>query len=197
MKTAQHTDYPRLVEILCKAFDSDPHISWLIRRDEKRALAYHQFFTMILNGLAEPHGEIYTTSNVHGVAVWYPPGHGKIGLLKQAKVAPAFIRAVGWNNLLSRMVGIEKMEYYHPKEPHYYLQLLGVDPEHQGKGVGRDLLIPMMMKCDAEQTFAYLETANPKNVAYYEGFGFEVVHSLPMPDNGPTLWMMKRTPRPH
>lgn len=196
IQPAQPEDYPQLIAVLIKAFDADPHIAWLIRSDARRAMAYRQFFTMMLQGLAQPHGEIYTTADRTSVALWYPPGRGKIGLVKQAKVAPAFIGAVGWCNLFSRMVGVEKMEYHHPHEPHYYLQLLGVDPDHQGKGAGRALLTPMLMQCDAQQTFAYLETANPKNVGYYESFGFQVVHSMPMPGKGPTLWMMKRTPRP-
>ncbi|MBK9347922.1 MAG: GNAT family N-acetyltransferase [Burkholderiales bacterium] len=196
IQAAKPADYPQLIEVLIKAFDADPHIAWLIRRDEKRAIAYRQFFTMMLNGLAQPHGEIYTTDSLNSVALWYPPGRGKIGFLKQAKVAPAFIGAVGWNSLFSRMVGIEKMEYHHPREPHYYLQLLGVDPAHQGTGGGRALLKPMLHQCDALQTCAYLETANPNNVGYYEGFGFQVVHSMQMPDKGPKLWMMKRPPRP-
>lgn len=196
IQQAQQGDYPRLVEVLTKAFDVDPHISWLVRSDAHRARAYRRFFTMMLTGLAQPYGEIHTTGDRNSVALWYPPGRGKIGLLKQAKVAPAFIGAVGWRNLLSRMVGVEKMEYLHPREPHYYLQLLGVDPDHQGQGAGRTLLKPVLAKCDALQTFAYLETANPKNVGYYEGLGFEVVRSMQMPGMGPTLWMMKRAPRP-
>lgn len=196
IQKAQQEDYPKLVDVLIKAFDADPHISWLVRSDEHRETAYRQFFTMMLNGLAQPYGEIYTSGDLNSVALWYPPGRGKIGLLKQAEVAPAFIGAVGWRNLLSRMMGIEKMEYHHPQEPHYYLQLLGVDPGHQGKGSGRALLKSTLMKCDAQQTFAYLETANPKNVGYYEAFGFQVIHSMQMPDKGPKLWMMKRMPRP-
>ena len=94
------------------------------------------------------------------------------------------------------MVGGEKMEYHHPREPHYYLQLLALDPDHQGHGGGRALLKSMMDKCDALQTFAYLETANPNNVGYYESFRFQVVHAIHMPDKCPKLWMMKRSPRP-
>ena len=30
----------------------------------------------------------------------------------------------------------EKMGSYHPKEPHWYFPLLGVDPLHQGNGLG-------------------------------------------------------------
>ena len=31
IQTAKPEDYPKLIEILIKAFDADPHISWLIR----------------------------------------------------------------------------------------------------------------------------------------------------------------------
>lgn len=196
IQLARQANYPQMVDVLIKAFDTDPHISWLIRSDARRAMAYRQFFTMMLHGLAQPYGEIYTSSDMKSVALWYPPGRAKIGFLKQAKVAPDFIGAVGWRNLFSRMVGIEKMEYHHLREPHYYLQLLGVDPVHQGRGAGRALLQPILRKCDTQQTAAYLETANPNNVGYYETFGFQVVRSMAMPCKGPTLWMMKRAPVP-
>lgn len=195
VRTARQEDYPQLVETLSKAFDTDPHIAWLVRSDAKRASAYRQFFTMMLHGLAQPHGEILTSKSLNGVAVCYPPGRAKINLWKQAIVAPQFIKAVGWNKLMSRMVGVEKMEYHHLKEPHYYLQAIGVDPNDQGKGVGRALLKPILQRCDVQNTPAYLETSTAKNVSYYEGHGFQVIQSLQMPDKGPKLWLMKRTPR--
>ncbi|MFZ0555634.1 MAG: GNAT family N-acetyltransferase [Nitrososphaeraceae archaeon] len=42
----------------------------------------------------------------------------------------------------------EKMGSYHPKEPHWYFPLLGVDPLHQGNGLGSALLQHTLAVCD-------------------------------------------------
>ncbi len=34
----------------------------------------------------------------------------------------------------------EQMDALHPQEPHWHLPLIGVDPAHQGKGIGSALL---------------------------------------------------------
>ena len=38
----------------------------------------------------------------------------------------------------------------HPREPHWYLALLGVDPDHQGRGFGSHLMQPVLTRCDRE-----------------------------------------------
>ena len=35
---------------------------------------------------------------------------------------------------------VEQMANYHPREPHWYLPLMGVDPTCQGKGLGSALM---------------------------------------------------------
>ena len=37
-----------------------------------------------------------------------------------------------------------------PTEPHYYLEFLGHDPAHQGKGIGSALMQPVLDRCDEE-----------------------------------------------
>lgn len=59
-----------------------------------------------------------------------------------------------------------------PTEPHYYLNVLGVHPDHQGKGIGAKLLAHTLRECDEKKIGAYLETGNPNNIPFYEKFGF-------------------------
>lgn len=68
------------------------------------------------------------------------------------------------------------LERYHPLEPHYYLVFLGVHPQFQGKGYARALLDAVHARSEAHpiSTGVYLETANPRNVPFYQYFGYDL-----------------------
>ena len=89
---------------------------------------------------------------------------------------------------------IEQMANYHPGEPHWYLPLIGVDPIHQGKGLGSALMRHALIRCDREKKLAYLESTNEKNVPLYERAGFELMGTI-QAGMSPPLYPMVRTPR--
>jgi GNAT superfamily N-acetyltransferase len=63
----------------------------------------------------------------------------------------------------------------------------------QRRGLGSELLQPVLARCDAEQKLAYLETARAENLPFYARHGFRVVHVLDEP-GFPKLWLMLREP---
>jgi ribosomal protein S18 acetylase RimI-like enzyme len=87
------------------------------------------------------------------------------------------------------------VESMHPHEPHWYLATLGTAVEMQGRGVGSALLRPVLSHCDAAGLPCYLESSKERNVPFYRRHGFEVVHELKLPDDGPPIWTMWREPR--
>lgn len=79
-----------------------------------------------------------------------------------------------------------------PQGPHHYLGVLGVAPEAQGQGIGRLLLSEVAALVDGEPNSegVWLDTENPRNVAFYEGRGFTVAAVRPL---GPiSIWGMWR-----
>jgi len=88
---------------------------------------------------------------------------------------------------------LDAMAKEHPREPHWYLALIGVDPAFQGSGVGTALLRPRLAACDETGVPAYLETQKPENVPYYERFGFKV-RTVVRHEGCPPLWTMWRDP---
>ena len=76
----------------------------------------------------------------------------------------------------------------HPHEEHVYLWFLAVDPTHQHGGIGRALLARVYEEATAP---VYLDTANPANVPYYAGNGFEELGKAAGP-RGATMWFMRR-----
>ncbi|MEU2674275.1 GNAT family N-acetyltransferase [Streptomyces sp. NPDC007164] len=68
-------------------------------------------------------------------------------------------------------------------------------PEAQGKGLGSAVLIPGIQEAARTGCPAFLETSSEANVRFYERLGFKVTADVPLPDNGPRTWCMRRNPR--
>jgi GNAT superfamily N-acetyltransferase len=92
------------------------------------------------------------------------------------------------------MRAVREIERHHPIEPHFYLSVVGTDPEQQGGGVGSALLAPVLRICDESGTAAYLESSKESNVPFYARHGFAVTERMELP-GGPPLWLMWRSPR--
>ena len=179
--------------ILARAFHHDPVQSWLFPDDKKRDRKSQYIFSVFLHSLI-PCGTVYTTPGLEGAALWMDPRQVRSGVLQQIKLGIKILPVLG----ASILQGIRyqlKVESKQPNYPHYYLCVLGVAPDHQGKGIGSALLQPVLRKCDAERLPAYLETGKEGNVPFYQRQGFEVIEKIRLPD-GPTVYRMIREPSP-
>jgi ribosomal protein S18 acetylase RimI-like enzyme len=88
----------------------------------------------------------------------------------------------------------EQMDAVHPREAHWHLPLIGVDPAHQGRGIGSALLSHVLNVCDGQKVSVYLEATSSRNVALYERHGFEAVGRIGAGDS-PEIIPMLRKPR--
>lgn len=87
----------------------------------------------------------------------------------------------------------ETMREHHPREPHWYLNVVSTRPANQGRGLGSAVLRPVLSRCDADGTRAYLESTNPRNRTLYRRSGFVDGDEIELPD-GPTILAMWRDP---
>jgi ribosomal protein S18 acetylase RimI-like enzyme len=178
---------------LARAFADDPVQRFLFPTDplwEKRGVA--NFALLVRRAFAI--GVVEVSDGVEGAALWLPPG----GDFLQGAAGPLFaLRSVWYTRAhLGRMRAmIGALAKHHPHVPHWYLPVLGTDPDHQGKGVGAALLTRAFARSDAAGLPAYLESSKERNLPFYQRHGFEVVGHIRIPD-GPELWPMLRKPRP-
>jgi ribosomal protein S18 acetylase RimI-like enzyme len=111
-----------------------------------------------------------------GVALWMPPGTFPMSALRKARMTPALLRAA-WVARRSfpafTRVGTA-LERAHPGDASWYLQALGVHPRAQRRGIGRQLMLPVLALADESGSACHLHTSDPANIAYYQRFGFEV-----------------------
>jgi ribosomal protein S18 acetylase RimI-like enzyme len=135
-----------------------------------------------------------TDSGIGAVALWDPPGRAEQSARAQVAMLPSAVRAFRGRLGVARAL-TEEMKAVHPEEPHWYLAMIGSDPQVRGGGFGNALMRSRLDRCDAEWAPAYLESSNPDNIGYYQRFGFEVTGEIAMPGGGPSLWPMWRRPR--
>jgi len=76
----------------------------------------------------------------------------------------------------------------------WHLDSIGVEPSAQGRGIGSALVESGLTRARVDQAGVFLETGTPRNVPYYERFGFRVVEDPYAPDGGPRIWFMRWDP---
>ncbi len=139
-------------------------------------------------------GGAVATIDGHAGALWSPPDRWKPGISDALIQAPGAVRLFTWR-LPGAIKVLSAVERVHPTEPHWYLALLGTDPDFQGRGYGSAVLAPILERCDTEGTPAYLESSKEANVPFYERHGFEVTGTLDLAKGrGPRMWLMWREP---
>ena len=190
VREATEADVPAVSETLAHAFHDDPVMTWIYPTHQRR----RRFLEINLAKLHLRHGGVYTTADAAGAALWDPPGHWKLTARDMIRTGPAMFRVTGRNVVRGSRL-MSALDRAHPKEPHWYLAVLGTHPDHQGKGVGSALMAPVLERCDAEGIPAYLESSKESNVPFYERHGFRVTQELPLPGGGPSVWLMWRDPQ--
>lgn len=179
---------------LADAFFDDPVMSWILRDEASRIRRLEGLFSTLLRGHYLALGTVWTTPDAEGAALWAPPGQAVIPMSRVLRNGVSMIRALGSRAYVA-LRALTHVEQAHPKEPHWYLGVLGTRRAFQGKGIGSALLQPVLERCDAEGAPAYLESSKHANIAFYRRHGFEVTGEIRLPLGGPTVWPMWRDPR--
>ncbi len=178
-----------LLEVLARAFFDDPVAIFLFPNERDRRLRYARLCQLAIDGFG-PSGIVLTDDAVRGAAIWQRPSPRPAPLLTRARLLLRILAVTGSRFLRAGRLD-ETMSRRHPEAPHYYLAILGTDPDEQGRGIGSALLQPILARCDQERVPAYLESSKESNLPFYERHGFRVVEELQVP-GGPRLWAMER-----
>jgi ribosomal protein S18 acetylase RimI-like enzyme len=188
-------DVPRLAQVLVAAFFEDPVTLYLFPRESSRRRRLERYFVFQLRRIAQSGGEAWTTGDLSGVSLWLPP----------RRQVPTFTVALGQLFGATFILGLEtgralalidQLERLRPKEAHYYLAGIGVDPALQRKGVGSRLLQVVLDRVDEEQLPVYLESSKEENLSFYFRHGFEVTGEVGSNRGlSPRLWCMCRQPK--
>jgi GNAT superfamily N-acetyltransferase len=190
-RLAGRSDVDGVAGVLARSFFDDPVMRWMFPEHGKRLRHNERFFAMRVRGLLDQEA-VYTTDGHRGAAVWALPERWRMPPFEALAAGFRLLTMVGRRApTLAR--GWDVVEKAHPREPHYYLAILGTEPELQGRGIGSALMAPVLDGCDRDEIPAYLESSREENIAFYARHGFRVTGEVDLP-GGPRVWPMWRDP---
>ena len=173
--------------MLARAFAADPMILWPM------PAATDDDLTALFRAIMAPYlslGVAWKVGDSVGCAAWLPPA-------ETAQFAEIEVATRAAINGLTSDGGARYSRFWDwidvelPVEPCWLLDLVGVRPDAQGRGIGRALITLGTRRAAAAGQPAFLETAVPANVGLYESLGFRVVRQGEAPDGGPMIWFMQ------
>ncbi len=180
-----------LIRTLSAAFADSPALSWILPDAELRhARLPGLFATMIKSDrkagavLASPGGEV--------ASLWRGPGCSRASIGETLRDAIPMVRTFG--AALGRGIAVSAgMEGHHPMPNDYwYLQYVGVAPDHQGKGWGGAVIRHGIEMAAAQGKPVLLETDKPANMALYLHMGFQIIDEWDVPKSAVHFWTMLR-----
>lgn len=196
---ADHPDYRR---IFVATFANEPsfrfmlpdertrekHVAWLV--DKKLALNGRSFHTLS------------TRDPIKGFSWWIPPGKVPHHSLRTQ------LKAGYWKGPLKfGMTSFRRMLRFGTQEsrilkkvserPHWILDVIATDPAYQRSGIGGALMKPIFEKAHHEGVPCFVLTHNPRNVGFYQKYGFKLTIEEPVDGPGsPIAYGLERAPLP-
>jgi GNAT superfamily N-acetyltransferase len=183
--------------VFARAFAGDPLYAWIFPDERVRGRRLPRLFAAELRAAQRGRDEIdlmVAGGQILGCSLWSPPGALRPSARQQLAVLASFPLILG-RRLPVALSSFNAIGAARPREPHWYLSTIGVDPPAQRTGVARGLLAPRLARCDEAGIPAALVTGERSNVAYYESLGFAVTGEITLADGGPPHWAMWRRPR--
>jgi len=181
-----------VVDVLSRAFHQDPVVNFIVRSDEQRASGLRAFFGMSFALRDLSHGEVMTSDGYRGAMLWMPSEGVHAGLVDRIRVTPEFVRCVGVFRVAKMLRFFTKVEHAHPREPHVYVQFIGIDPASRGSGLAYAYLQHAIQIADACSRPIYAETSNSDNLPIWAKAGLIESGVLDFGDGAPKIWQLRR-----
>jgi GNAT superfamily N-acetyltransferase len=184
--------------VYARAFLDDPISVWVMPDETRRAHGLPLLFGAALRYAMRFGGQVQLgDASPRAVATWLEPGHSPpatLGMLRTGLASLLWRLGPAIGRFVTFAERFDRLHRQDMREPHWYLWLLAVDPPHQGKGLGGQLIRPTLREADVGRLPCYLETAKESNVSLYMRFGFRVLREEALGRDGPRFWTMLREP---
>ena len=187
----------RVGALLARAFHDDAMFCAVQPDAERRRRVLPWFFAAAARlGMRE--GEVHVLEEDAGAAIWLPPGDGRLRARAIVRSGLALVPLRFGPSAFRRFAritgGFDSVREQVVYQPYWHLFILGVAPGRQGRGLGGELIAPVLARADQAGQRCYLETSEERNLPFYERHRFAVAGGRRNPDGAPPFWPMVRQP---
>lgn len=179
--------------LLGRAFQDDPLMAYISPSEARRRRKLPAFFRVAIRYCLR-YGAVYTTEELDGVACSLPPGQTDPSVSRLLRIVlSGTLWLPGPLELRRALHATTYTDETHASTapgPHWYLWVLGVEPEKQSRGTGGRLLQTVIQQARGQGVPCYLETENPRNVPFYQKHGFRLVHEVAIPKSNVHIYAL-------
>jgi GNAT superfamily N-acetyltransferase len=194
-------DAERAGVALSQAFATDPVYAYMLPDGDARGCLFPWFFTTCVRYGCQ-NGETWgivdsRKGELLGAAFWLQLPQADVTATRRAAAgfgaAPEVLGEAAWGRFLAVNRYMDAIQARVAPPPCLYLVLLGVHPDHQGRGLGGRLLRHFLAAGTAAQLPVYLGTSEPTTLGFYRRHGLEVMADEVEPDSGVRFWVLGRS----
>ncbi len=186
MITGIEKDKQRIVDIIVDSFDDNKSTNYIIKQDANRKQRLRRLVEYsVFQG--EKFGKLFISDDKNGACIVLFPWSKKITLSSLLWDFRLVVTVIGLTRVKDILKREKLLKKNHPKTPFYHLWYIGVDSNHQNKGIGSKLLDEVLAYCEDKPV--YLETSVVSNLDWYGKYGFEVIKTL---DLVYTLYVLRK-----
>ena len=161
-----------LAGVLGRAFVGEPMMRWPLGVHGDVEQRFSRCFECFLEDLIRL-GMVWEAGEAMGAAVWVPADQADAW--REAQLDKPEIPALTDDGGRRYEAFWEWVESKLPDEPLWHLDSIGVEARARGRKIGSALIQVGLDEARADESGAWLETGNPRNLPLYERFGFRVV----------------------
>jgi ribosomal protein S18 acetylase RimI-like enzyme len=144
--------------------------------DNRRQQALASFYESVGPGLLNRGSMLgaFQAGTLVGVCIIHPPGQCQPSTVEKLRILSALLLSGNLKAIPSMLQWAGVWSQHDPKDPHWHIGGLAVDPPFQGQGIGGHLMIAFCERVDSCNGKAYLETDKQRNVGFYQRYGFQI-----------------------
>jgi ribosomal protein S18 acetylase RimI-like enzyme len=193
------SDAENAADVIAQAFVDDPLCAFMLPFRPTRVKTLYKFFRAYGAVNIKNQRGYGSGASLQGVAYWQTPTQANISL--SVKGLGVFLPLLftfyplGYFRAKSVFRTIDALHQKYAREPHFYLDNIGVLPQARGRGISSKLIRPLLAQADSQNAIAYTDTVTKANVSLYQHFGFEVMEQAPISGTDITVWALRRSPR--
>lgn len=180
IRPATSSDLHSAARVLAAAFDTYPWTRWTLPDDgyaERLEEVQRLYLAHALN-----HGIVLVDEQVRAVAAFLPPD----APTPTEQIQQRVVELHG-----SRLAALSGLSLPDALAGCWTLETVGVDPAHQGAGLGVAVIAEGLAMIDQRGEPVALETSDERNVRLYQRLGFTTAATTTIP-GGPIVYSMNR-----